>query len=51
MAWARTSLTARRYVARLIGHREPSATIRRASVDVFSAVSLQELQEMDLQDD
>ena len=38
MARARTSLTVHRYVARLIGHREHSATSRRASVDVFSAL-------------
>lgn len=37
-ARTRTSLTAHRYVARLIGYREPFSTSRRASVDVFSGL-------------
>jgi hypothetical protein len=38
MTRARASPTAYRCVARMTGHREPSATSRRASVDVFSAL-------------
>jgi hypothetical protein len=52
MARARTCLTVHRHIARLTGHREPSATSRRASVDVFfrAVEPQQEPQEVDRRD-